>query len=168
MSAPVVEQEPDAYEDDPPPPRWPWISGLVLSLMGLGVSIYLTYEHYTGSASLSCPAQSKHGIVNCLKVTTSPWSMEHGVPVALLGLVYFVIMLALQSPWAWRSPLRAVRVGRIVWCLVGLASALKLIYDELYRIDAICEWCTSVHVFTFLIFVVTIFGTVATAPLGDE
>jgi uncharacterized membrane protein len=77
-------------------------------------------------------------------------------------------MLALQSPWAWRSPLLAVRAGRIVWCLVGLGNAIVLIYDELVKIDAICELCTAVHVLTFLLFVGTIFGTISLAPAGED
>jgi uncharacterized membrane protein len=39
-----------------------------------------------------------------------------------------------------------------------------LVYFELEKIDAICEWCTSVHVITFVVFVVTVFGTASTAP----
>lgn len=154
--------------DEAGTPRWPWMVGTVLSVIGLGVAGYLTYEHYTGSTSLACPAGSSGGIVNCLKVTTSPWSVEFGLPVAVLGLVFFVVMLALQSPWAWRQKLFALRAARIGWCLVGLGNAVVLIYDELYKIDAICEWCTSVHALTFFIFVSTVFGTISTAPVPDE
>jgi len=164
VSAPAVEEE---VWEDLPPPRWPWITGLVLSVIGLGVAAYLTYEHYTGSTSLACPAATSGGHINCLKVTTSPWSVEFGIPVAVLGLVYFVIMVALQSPWAWRSPRLPVRAARLVWCVVGLGNALVLVYDELYRIDAICEWCTSVHIITFILFVTTVFGTISTAPVTD-
>lgn len=142
-------------------PRWPWISGWVVCLLGLGVAGYLTYEHFTGSTSLSCPAGSSHGAIDCLKVTTSVYSVQHGVPVAVLGLVFFAVMAALQSPWAWRSPLLAVKAARIVWCVVGVATALDLVYDELYRIDAICLWCTSVHILTLVLFVTTVFGTLA-------
>ena len=162
MSLPAVEEEEDVY--DYVPPRWPWIVGVVLSILGLGVAAYLTYEHYTGSTTLACPAGSSGGLINCAKVTTSPWSVEFGLPVAVLGLVYFAVMLALQSPWAWRSPLRAVRAARIGWCLVGLGNAIVLIYDELVKIDAICEWCTAVHVLTFLLFVSTVFGTISLLP----
>lgn len=163
MTAPSAEY--DLTYEDAARVRWPWIVGTVLSVIGLGVASYLTYEHYTGSTSLACPT---HGAINCLKVTTSPWSVEFGIPVSVLGLVFFVVMLALQSPWAWRSQLLPVRAARIAWCLVGLANAVVLIYDELYKIDAICEWCTSVHVITFLIFVSTVFGTISTAPVPDE
>ena len=148
-------------------PRWPWIVGTVLSVLGLGVAAYLTYEHYTGSKSLACPAAGHGGIIDCAKVTTSPWSVEFGLPVAVLGLVWFTVMLALQSPWAWRAQWFPLRAARLAWCLVGLGNAIVLIYDELYRIHAICEWCTSVHALTFLIFVSTVFGTISTAPLPE-
>lgn len=141
--------------------RWPWIAGTSLSILGLGVSGYLTYEHFTGSTSLACPAVS--GGINCLKVTTSPWSMEFGVPVAVLGLIFFAVMTVIQSPWAWRWPQPLLRAARIGWCLLGIGNALVLIYDELYKIDAICEWCTSVHILTFLLFITTTFGTITTA-----
>ncbi len=126
---------------------------------------YLTYEHYTSSTSLSCPAGG--GAVNCLKVTTSIYSKIHGVPVALLGLVFFAVMAVLQTPQAWRSDRLDVRAARVLWSVVGVATALWLIYAELFKIDAICLWCTSVHILTVLLFITTVFGTVATTPELD-
>lgn len=149
-------------------PRWPAAVGLALCSLGFAVAAYLTYEHYTSSTSLTCPAGG--GAVNCLKVTTSIYSKIHGVPVAVLGLVFFAVMAVLQTPQAWRSDRWALRVARVLWSLVGVATALVLIYDELFRIDAICLWCTSVHGLTLLLFISTVFGTVATAtgPGFDE
>jgi uncharacterized membrane protein len=147
-------------------PRWPATVGLFLCAVGLGVAGYLTYEHYTGSTSLSCPAHG--GMINCLGVTTSIYSKIHGVPVAVLGLVFFAVMAILQSPWAWRSQRRSIRIARIVWSLVGVATAIKLIFDELFRIHEICLWCTSVHIISLLLFISTVFGTVATSPLPPE
>lgn len=148
-------------------PRWPSLVGMLLGVLGFGVAAYLTYEHYTGSKSLSCPAGSANGAINCLKVTTSVYSVQYGIPVALLGLFFFAAMLVLQSPWAWRSDLRWLNLTRIAWCVVGIASALKLVYDELFEIHAICLWCTSVHILTLAIFVVTLFGTLSWAAHRD-
>jgi uncharacterized membrane protein len=143
-------------------PRWPAAVGLTLCGLGFAVAAYLTYEHYTSSTSLSCPAGG--GAINCLKVTTSIYSRIHGIPVAVLGLVFFAVMTGLQTPWAWRSQHRALRTARVLWALVGVATALWLIYAELFKIDAICLWCSAEHVLTFLLFISTVFGTVATAP----
>lgn len=139
-------------------PRWPGLAGTVLSLLGLGVAGYLTYEHFTSSSTLAC---SDNGVVNCLKVTTSSYSVVAGVPVAVLGLVFFAVMLVLQLPAMWRRPEPAVRLSRLAWAVVGLGTVLYLLYVELFSIDAICLWCTSVHVLSLVLFGTTVFATSA-------
>jgi len=137
-------------------PRWPGVVGTVLSVLGLGVAGYLTYEHFTSSSTLAC---SDNGVVNCLKVTTSSYSEVAGVPVAVLGLVFFAVMVVLQLPPMWCRPEPAVRIGRLAWAVVGLGTVLYLLFAELFEIDAICVWCTSVHVLTLVLFGTTVFAT---------
>ena len=81
------------------------------------------------SSTLAC---SDNGIVNCLKVTTSSYSAVAGVPVAVLGLVFFAVMLVLQLPPVWLRPEPAVRIGRLAWAVMGLGSVLYLLYAELF------------------------------------
>jgi len=78
---------------NPVAPRWLVIASFVLTLAGLALSIYLTISHYTDQAALFCQQNS---VVNCLKVTTSPESEIFGIPVAVLGLVFFVPMTVLN------------------------------------------------------------------------
>jgi uncharacterized membrane protein len=141
-------------------PRWPGLVGTLASVAGLAVAGYLTYEHYTGSSTLAC---SDKGIVNCLAVTTSSYSKVAGVPVAVLGLVFFAIMLVLQLPATWRRPEPAVRRVRMAWAVVGLGTVVYLLYTELFSIDAICLWCTAVHVLTLAVFVSTVLCTLSTS-----
>jgi uncharacterized membrane protein len=149
-----------AHDDGQFPPRWPAKVGLTLCAFGLSVAGYLTFEHYTSSTSLACPAGS--GEVNCLKVTTSAYAMIHGTPVADLGLVYFAIMALFQVPAAWRSNHGPIRVARIVWATIGVTTALWLVYAELFKVNSICLWCTAVHLLTLLLFAATIFATAST------
>jgi uncharacterized membrane protein len=140
------------------PPAWLQWTTWVLSLGGLGVSIYLTIAHFNTSVTLACPATST---VNCEKVTTSPQSYAFGIPVAVLGLAFYVFLAAANSPWAWRMtwpPLRWARIGSVV---VGIVFVLWLVYAELFKIGAICLWCTSVHVITFALFVLIVFSAAA-------
>jgi uncharacterized membrane protein len=130
-------------------PAWAAPVTLALAAAGLAVSVYLTLVHYTTTVKLACSAT---GVVNCEKVTTSPQSMLAGVPVALLGVVFFVVAGALCLPLAWRSQAPAVRVARIGWMVAGVAMVLHLVYAELFQIDAVCLWCTSVHVITVILF----------------
>jgi uncharacterized membrane protein len=140
------------------PPRWPAVATLVLSVLGLAVAIYLTVEHYTASASLACPESA---VINCQKVTTSDQSVVFGIPVALLGLIFFVAMVPLCLPAAWRSRRPELRWGRLGAALVGVGFVFYLVYTELFTLNAICLWCTAVHVITVLLFAVVALGTAA-------
>ena len=131
-------------------PLWFQLTTWALAIFGLGVSTYLTVAHYTSSSILAC---SDKGTVNCALVTTSPESVVFGVfPVAVLGLAFYVFLAAATSPWAWRLPFPAVAWARLASVIIGIVFVLYLIYTELFTLNAICLWCTSVHVITFLLF----------------
>ena len=87
-----------------------------------------------------------------------------GVPVAVLGLVFFAVMLVLQLPAMWRRTDHRVRQGRMAWSLVGVATVIYLLSVELFAVDAICLWCTSVHVLTLIVFGTTTYATVTYPP----
>ena len=132
------------------------VAAPLLCLAGIGVAAYLTIAHYNAKLILACP---ETGIVNCAKVTESPQSAILGVPVALLGLLFFVVITPLHLPAAWRSESALLRRGRVGAAVAGILMVLYLVYTELFTLDALCLWCTAVHVITFLLFVVTLVGT---------
>ena len=136
-------------------PRWLQLTTFLLALAGLGVSIYLTVAHFTEAPLAGC---SESGAINCTKVTTSPQSYVFGIPVAVLGLAFFVAAVALMSPWAWRSARREVHLIRLASMAVGMCFVLYLLYAELFIIGSICLYCTSVHVITFVLFALTAFA----------
>lgn len=140
----------DAPRPAPNPLLGMRLASLLVSLAGLGVSIYLTVEHYDTNLTLSCPA---NGTINCLKVTSSSYSLMAGIPVALLGLLFFAAMAATFIPpasrWARMDEARLAAAG------VGTVFVLYLVWAELFRIDAICLWCTSVHVLTLVLLATT-------------
>ena len=143
-----------------------WLAPVSLGLVvaGLIVSAYLTFEHFTANATLAC---SIGGVVDCAKVTTSAWSTFMGVPVALLGLLFFVALLGLCWPSTWHRRERWLDPARLGWVTIGLGMALYLVWAELYRIHAICLWCTAVHVLTFLLWIVVLFGQILSGPAGE-
>jgi uncharacterized membrane protein len=174
---PVETAEADTTK---PAPAWmQWVT-FVLAIAGLGVSIYLTYTHFSESKILGC---SGNGLVNCEKVTTSAQSYVFGIPVAVLGLAFYAFAVPIMSPWAWRltrgkvpmlSPeawqraRRWIPVARLAAIIVGMGFVLYLLYAELYEINSICLYCTSVHVITFLLFVLTVFAAAAWGPRPSE
>jgi uncharacterized membrane protein len=150
----------DELDDGAPPgvSRRIRITALVFSLLGLADSTYLTVAHFeTNLLSQTCAANS---VINCTKVTTSPQSEILGIPVAILGLAFYVAMTAINLPPMWKT--RDVRVAwlRLAMIVSGIGFVLYLLYAELFLIKAICEYCTGVHIITFALFVLI----VATLP----
>jgi uncharacterized membrane protein len=135
----------------------------VLCLGGLAASAYLTVEHYSSSPSYACPATAT---INCIKVTTSSYSELLGIPVALLGLLFFLAMTPLCLPiaWRWDNPwVPRLRLGGIT---LGVVFVIYLVWAELFRIEAICLWCTGVHAVTLALFAVVVLDA-ALRPIED-
>jgi uncharacterized membrane protein len=141
------------------PAVWLQLTTFALALAGLGVSIYLTIAHFTESTLAGC-SETK-GLVNCTKVTTSAQSYVFGIPVAVLGLAFYLFAVVIMSPWAWRAARREIHLLRIASLVVGIGFVLYLLYAELFLIGSICLYCTSVHVITFVLFVLTMLAVAA-------
>jgi uncharacterized membrane protein len=110
------------------------ITMLVLTIIGLGVAGYLTYVHYAGIK----PLCGRNG-GGCEIVQTSEYSKLAGVPVALIGLIGYVTILAsLLAPDNETS-----RFAAVAFTVVGFGFSAYLTYRELFSIKHICEWCVS-------------------------
>jgi len=161
----VPPPDPVAEEARAPAPIWLQISTWVLSLVGVGLSIYLTITHLH-PAALFC---SDKGLINCNAVTTSTQSKVFGIfPVAELGLGYFVFTAVLNSPWLWRARRREVRWVRLASTVLGMGFVLYLLYAELIQIGNICLYCTGVHIVTFLLFVLIVWDSVFRPASGPS
>ena len=151
----IVEQEETRPAGQP---LWLQVVSFVLAIIGLGISAYETYAHFNGNHLAGCSTKAG-ATFNCTAVITSPQSMVFGViPVAVLGLAFYVAAVPLFSPWAWRMKRREVHVLRLASVIVGMGFVMYLIYAELYQIGDICEYCTGVHIVTFLLFCITVFS----------
>ncbi len=165
---PAKAIEPEPVADDlaaeeaearrpPGQPAWLQYLSMLLAIAGLGISAYETWAHFNGNHLAGCPT-GRGGTFNCGAVITSPQSMVFGViPVAILGLAFYLAAVPLFSPWAWRLRWRPVHLLRLASVIVGMGFVVYLISAEL-SIGSICEYCTGVHVVTFLLFCVTVFS----------
>jgi len=135
-----------------------WTAAVVLAVIGLGVAAYLTYIHYEGIK----PVCGLGG--NCEKVQTSDWSKLAGIPVALLGLAFFIGMTSLSVPPMWRTSSPWPGRLRLVGVLTGVVFVCYLIWAELFQINAICLWCTVVHALTLVLFALVIIRLALVPP----
>jgi len=149
----------------PAVPSWVTHSSLAVCMAGLVIAGYLTWEHVTGATTFACP---ENGTINCVKVTTSGYSTIVGVPVAFLGLFYFAALTLMCLPAAWRSPLPFLRALRLGSATTGVLLVLYLIWAELFRINAICLWCTAVHILTIALFTIVAIAHALGGPLRSH
>ncbi len=126
---------------------------LVIGLLGIALTIYLTIVHYAGLKPACTAGQA------CVKVQTSEWSKLGGVPVALIGLIGDILIVAtLLAPE--REETRLATLGLT---LTGLLFSGYLTYREIFSIKAICEECATHAVFIAILFI----GSVWRYLLGD-
>jgi uncharacterized membrane protein len=107
-------------------------ASIAVGLAGLGIAAYLTIVHYAGGEPVCAIA---HG---CATVQKSTYAELLGVPVALLGLLGYVGILA--------ALVRDGEQGRTAAAFLSLAGfgfSAWLTYVEVARLDAICIWCVA-------------------------
>jgi uncharacterized membrane protein len=141
---------------------WLPVTTLVLSVCGLIDSSYQCYADLTGTGLAGCSTRADA----CVVVQHSAEAYIFGIPVAVFGVVFYVFMVAICSPQAWRSRLPALHRARLAAAVVGMGFVLYLIYAELVEVGQICPYCTSVHVITFALFALIVFQ--ASAPSAKD
>lgn len=130
-------------------PRWILVSFLALGFLGFIDTSYLTVSHYTGS-ELSCTLTG-----GCGEVTGSEYSTIFGVPLALLGLLYYlgiVILTKLYWDLKKHSFLNLIRLMTVS----GFVFSLYLVYLQIYVIEAICQYCMLSAISSTLLFIVSL------------
>jgi uncharacterized membrane protein len=109
---------------------------VLLALASLVTAGYLAVEKLLGLAPACGP------IRGCDTVAASVYSDLLGVPIALLGWLFSVVLLATTVAWWRRSDGRALYAAYGLG-LFGLFVVAALTYLELAVIHAICIWCVA-------------------------
>jgi len=116
---------------------------IVLSVIGLGVTGYLTYMHYA-HLEVACSLGTQ-----CETVQHSAYSKLAGVPVALIGLLGY---LAVVGGLVAAGQSDRTRLALLSILTAGFGFSMYLTYRELFTIHAICQWCVgSATVMTLLL-----------------
>ena len=116
---------------------------VLCAITGIGIMSYLTYIHYAQSKSFCDISQE----VSCDVVTTSIYSEIFGIPVSVLGLLFFAAVLFLVI----KRRDKAFQTLFIV-TLFALIPSLYLSLTELIFINSICILCETSKVLMLIIF----------------
>ena len=106
---------------------------MLVSLIGLGDSIYLTIQHLTGQ-SVRCTVTT-----GCSAVLSSNYASVAGVPTAAFGaLAYFAAFsLATLATFGYER----ARTALAILVAPMVVTTLWLLYVQVFALRAYCEYC---------------------------
>lgn len=110
------------------------IALIILPLLGLVDASYLAVKHFAGEA-LQCSLLS-----GCEVVLTSKYSMIMGVPVAVLGALYYGAMFLLISYYFLTENKNLLAMFRII-VGIGMLMTIYFVSLQLFVIGSICQYC---------------------------
>lgn len=113
----------------------------MLALFGVADAGYLTWQWYASATASWCDLNA---YFSCTRVRESPFAQIAGVPVALLGLIGFLILLGIgvmALAGYRRIGLLRAEGGLLIVAGVGAGIGTGLTIIEIAVIQAICFLC---------------------------
>ncbi len=118
------------------------IALLILSLAGFFNASYLTILHYK---NVIPPCQIAKG---CETVLTSQFSVIFGIPIALLGSIFFLTLIFLLL-------LGFLKYFKLL-ILSGVVVSAILIYIQAFILHTFCQYCLLNEAIIFGIFILSL------------
>ena len=128
---------------------------LAFGVLGLGASSMSSYVHYRlltdPSYTSFCDVSST---LNCTQAYLSRYGTFWGVPVALAGVLYFVlILLLIAMDIRGQSPARESATGYMfLLSTIGLGVVLYLAWASYFQLHTVCLFCATTYIAVVAIF----------------
>jgi len=135
----------------------PWFLAAA-AYVGFVISLYLTFVHYRGYVS---PCYVVHG---CEQVQTSKYSVVLGIPVALLGTIFFGLMVYLGIGLLTGSRAALVRAHKVL-AFLGALAVIPLFLLQAIVLRAFCTYCVATEIVMLSMWAVSF---LLTAPVRDR
>jgi len=130
----------------------------VLALVGLASAIASLYVHVQMARQAGylsfCDVSAT---ISCTQVYQSPYAYLLGVPVALLGALWYVTVLLVLAGAAWGWPSLRENAGGYVFALstAGLGFVIYMAFASLYLLKAVCLMCLITYAAVAGLFVIS-------------
>jgi len=119
---------------------------LLVSLLGFMDSTYLAVKKLTGS-EVTCTIV--HG---CDTVTSSSYSEIFGIPVALLGSLFYLMILVLSIAYLDRKKEKLLScISKLTW--IGLIASVYFMVVQAFILHAYCIYCIGSAITSSTLFV---------------
>jgi len=130
-------------------PRKLIIALIVFSFLGFLDATYLSAEHFAGKIP-SCSF-----LDGCELVTTGKYSMFGPIPIAYMGLAYYLIVFALVIAYKECGVRKILKyLGYLTF--LGFLFSLWMIYLQAFIIEAFCLYCIISATTSTILFILVI------------
>ena len=129
------------------------IVSIILAIAGIFIAGYMAWAEMTGNETVC----SDTGKIDCAAVQTSAYAEIMGFPVAVMGTLGFVAILAVLL-LEDQIPLLAAYGRTLVlgMAVFGVIFQFYLTLIEAFVLDAWCQWCVASFVSITLIAVLAV------------
>lgn len=133
------------------------VAFLIVALLGFADATFLTIEHYRGEV----PPCTTEG---CDTVLTSSYSSIVGIPVSLLGsLFYFAMLISafiyLESLWS-KGLVGPRQLSILKWSFfattVGLLASAYFVFLQAVVIGSWCQYCIGSAITSTILFIIAV------------
>ncbi len=129
--------------------------GTILAGIGIFDTIILMDETYNNSGICGGDTSTLLGYpIDCGHILTSEYSKIMGIPLSLLGFIFYVTMFILFNMYS--SKRTYISKLLLAGSVIGLLASIYFVYLQLFIINAICLYCMGSATTSTLIFITMI------------
>jgi len=132
---------------------------LILGLLGLFISLYLTYTKISGT-SPQCNLLS-----GCETVEQSSYSEVYGIPVALFGALFYLGIIVATFIRVIKKYKEVISKLLLIATFIGFIYSMYLTYLEVYVIFAICIYCVASAIISTALFFLNLYENIVISKL---
>jgi uncharacterized membrane protein len=131
--------------------KWLYRASVALVVLGLLVSIYMTVYKVTSNDSMCL------GSGDCSTVNASRYSEVNGIPVAIIGVLGYLAILATHY-FENRNRFFKQNSTLMIFgmALTGFIFTVWLIYVEIALLKALCPFCVTSQTAMTIIFIIAV------------
>lgn len=131
--------------------KWLYRASMVLVVIGLLVSVYMTIYKLTENNAMCL------GSGDCSTVNASKYSEIYGIPVGAVGVLGYAAILVLHL---FENRNKFLRQNGLLFifglALTGFLFTLYLVYVEFAILKAICPFCLTSQISMTIIFIISV------------
>ncbi len=130
--------------------KWLQPSIIVLAFIGLIDSLYLSYARF---ASVDLPCSVTNG--GCSVVAESPYAVLFGMPLAYLGVLFYLSILIISLLIIFKSKIKHLSDALLIITVLGALSSAYFLYLQGFVIKAFCIYCIVSAIISFILLAAT-------------